>query len=89
MMGQDDDDPWNDEIDERTENDRLWKVWPQVQFFNLFILRRVLLTPPGLITLFEGLLLNYKRPQDSYAYPDQSKGNKTNQKTFFHGKKLF
>ena len=32
-MGQDDDDdPWNDEIDERTENDRLWKVWSQAQF---------------------------------------------------------
>ena len=31
MMGQDDD-PWNDEIDERTENDRLWKVWPQRNF---------------------------------------------------------
>ena len=45
MMGQDDDDdPWNDEIDERTENDRLWKVWPQAQFFDLFILR-ILLTP--------------------------------------------
>ena len=45
-MGQDDDDdPWNDEIDERTENDRLWKVWPPTQFFNLCILRRILLTP--------------------------------------------
>jgi len=35
MMGQDDD-PWNDEIDERTENDRLWKnaaeSWKEVGY---------------------------------------------------------
>ena len=30
----------------------------------------------------------YKRPLDSYACPDQSKGNRTNQSTFLRGKNI-
>ena len=31
----------------------------------------------------------YKKPLDSYAYPDQSKRNRQNKFTFLHAKKLF
>ena len=33
-------------------------------------------------------LCPYKRPQDSYACPDQSKGNRTNQSTCLRGKNI-
>ena len=74
------------------------RVLTSVKQSNHTKLARVLQTNTTNCLVIKGTIWNFvwilkykmnKRPLDSYACPDQSKRNRTNQQIFFAGKKIF